>query len=237
MFSLPRLTDDGFLDEFSSFRTALARDEVKFSEQNFKVRYAESLANFPNSFRSIGEDRLLHLRHTLEPLLADDISTRTFDLTFMETIWNFGSNMRSELGDPQVWNFLTLVLLPDIACHRFSGDKHPNDRFTGGNRRHVFQRLWLRRLVLGDEYASHPRLDNDNYGQIMERRFISERPLLAQRLARSVIENDCTGSQRRSYARALMANVMQLASVIAVIPDDANQIDAIVTHLEKTISY
>lgn len=235
MFALPRLTDDAFSEIFANIRQELRRENVNFSEQVFRTRYAESVEHFSHSHQHISVDKLLNLRQSLMPLMSETIGIRTYNNQFIDVMWNFGANYRAELGDPRVWNFLTLILLPDIASSRLSGDSDLSNRFTGGNRRHVFQRLWLRRITLGDSYGSRSVLTEDSYGAIMERRFLAERPLLAQRIAQSIVENDKRQIAEREYARALTSRIMQLASFVAIMPDDVAQIDAVVTHVEESI--
>ena len=53
-----------------------------------------------------------------------------------------------------VWDFITLVVLPDIGVWRFP-DRHPS-RFVGESPRNAFRRLWQRMQVLGDSNSPDP---------------------------------------------------------------------------------
>jgi hypothetical protein len=88
----------------------------------------------------------------------------------------------------EVWSFLALVALPDIAKWRFP-DFHQS-RLLGGLR-NVFQRMWLRAFLfdLGAEGASEERrwfllehLTEDAMVAIVERPSISANPLIARQI-------------------------------------------------------
>jgi hypothetical protein len=66
----------------------------------------------------------------------------------------------------EVWSYLTLRLLPDLALWRWSVNK-TDERFLGGAERSCFQRLWLRSYVLGGDLAS--QLFEDEAVNIFER--------------------------------------------------------------------
>lgn len=88
----------------------------------------------------------------------------------------------------EVWSFLALVALPDIAKWRFP-DFHQS-RLLGGLR-NVFQRMWLRAFLfdLGAEGASDERrwfllehLTEDAMVAIVERPSISANPMIARHI-------------------------------------------------------
>lgn len=80
-----------------------------------------------------------------------------------------------------VWAFIAIVLLPDIAYWRFG--KSP-ERYFGGVR-NTFQRLWLRGKIFDRGESSTDRwkilaeLTEDAFVQIVERPSISGNPVLA----------------------------------------------------------
>lgn len=70
-------------------------------------------------------------------------------------------------GDPGVWAFLSLVVVPDVAVWRYP-ERH-SDRMMGGHR-NVLQRLWLRAEILGAGPSDPPaRLGEDQLVAILER--------------------------------------------------------------------
>ncbi|WP_338438701.1 DUF6339 family protein [Synechococcus elongatus] len=90
-----------------------------------------------------------------------------------------------------VWNFIALILLPDLVEWRF-----PNagrERYFGGSR-NVFQRLWRRGTFL-DRGIEHPKrweliekLSEDAYSAILERPTLSANPVVARALAEVWVE-------------------------------------------------
>jgi len=65
-----------------------------------------------------------------------------------------------------VWSYITMRVLPDLALWRWKVNK-TDERFIGGSERSCFQRLWLRSYVLGGNLAS--QLQEDEAVNIFER--------------------------------------------------------------------
>jgi len=65
-----------------------------------------------------------------------------------------------------VWSYITIRVLPDLALWRWNVNK-TDERFIGGAERSCFQRLWLRSYVLGGSLAS--QLQEDEAVNIFER--------------------------------------------------------------------
>lgn len=64
----------------------------------------------------------------------------------------FEADGRNQASNPEIWPYLTLLVLPDLAVRRFGPDKSgrlPKDRFLSG-RRNIFYRAYLRSWILGD---------------------------------------------------------------------------------------
>lgn len=96
-----------------------------------------------------------------------------------------GEGFRSE-----VWSFLTMVTLPDLARWRFPRTEDAS-RFIGGNR-NTFKRLWDRALWLKEPESDRPfrlveELSEDALVQITERPGLAANPALARGLARGWI--------------------------------------------------
>lgn len=92
-----------------------------------------------------------------------------------------------EASRDDVWAFLTLVLLPDIATWRFSDQQ--SSRVLGGVR-NAFQRLWWRARVLHDAASREPyalvELPEDALVGLMERPALSSNPKVALAVAKAV---------------------------------------------------
>ena len=64
----------------------------------------------------------------------------------------FETDGRGQAANPEIWPYLTLLVLPDLAVRRFGPNpsgKLPRDRYLA-NRRNVFYRAYLRSWILGD---------------------------------------------------------------------------------------
>jgi hypothetical protein len=95
--------------------------------------------------------------------------------------------MPGEASRDDVWAFLALVLLPDIATWRFS--EQQSSRVLGGVR-NAFQRLWWRARVLQDAESPEPyalvELPEDALVGLMERPALSSNPRVALAIAKAV---------------------------------------------------
>lgn len=102
-------------------------------------------------------------------------------------IEHMGTNA-NDLSSPEVWNFVTLVVLPDVATWRWaSPNGSPSDeRMLGRNVfRNAFSRLWLRAYILGTELIDGPNhLLEDEVVQITERPGLLRHPPFARAHAR-----------------------------------------------------
>lgn len=115
----------------------------------------------------------------------------------------FADEGRRQASHPDIWPYLTLVALPDVAVRRFGPDSRgnlPSDRYRAG-RRNVFQRLYLRSWILGD-LLNDPDLPlyEDELVGLVDRNLSSD-----HRLARLVSEQIMTlnrSTNRRETVRS-----------------------------------
>lgn len=160
-----------------------------------------------------------------------------FDLALGRQLAHFSTDSRGEMGVSSVWDFLTLIVLPDLVMERIgtvsseSSDGSVRSRLTGGDRRHVLQKLWKRRIVFGDEIVESRQLTEDDFVATLERRITLEHPKLAQRVARAIISSGYQGSARREYTRILMRRLVQLAGIVHLDDNDEAHLDQSVTQV------
>jgi len=94
------------------------------------------------------------------------------------------------------WSYLTLVVLPDVACWRWVSETQGNllkhERFLGGGR-NTFQRIHRRVLCL-DRGTDHPdrfglirELKEDDFSAILERPSLSSSPRIARMIAEELL--------------------------------------------------
>lgn len=114
-----------------------------------------------------------------------------------------------------VWSFLSVVLLPDIAAWRFSD--RADDRMLG-TARNVFRRPYERRRVLG-ELHDRPGVDGRPLGEdelvnIFERSRMARSHGLAKAMARHILSVDI--GPRSEWVRELSKHVKRLLAYVNV---------------------
>lgn len=141
---------------------------------------------------------------------------------------------RSEASHDDVWAWLTLVLLPDVALRRFPATSEA--RFRGGHR-NVFRRTWWRVEVLGELAAPHAEgaLGEDEYVGVFERVSLGREP----QLARAIVEHLQgweAGSNRSEYARGLTREILRDLAHTSPALWDSNEIDDYVAETGATLT-
>lgn len=172
---------------------------------------------------------------------ASAARTAKFDLTFDRLVGRllveYGQNSRSDMGAAGTWDFLTLVLLPDLVADRLGTLSSENSglrsRITGGDRRHQLQRLWKRRTTLGNDLVDACLLTEDDYVQLLERNLTLERSQLARRIAHAIISSGFSGDKRRQYTRLMMKSVLQMSGVVHFDDTDSEHLDDAVNELHR----
>jgi len=108
----------------------------------------------------------------------------------------------ADAAHPGTWNFLTLVLLPDVAVTRFNDLS--DDRGLGTKReRNVLSRAWIRWETLGDLLLEgNPTLGEDELVGLLERTAVARNRVLAIELAKAVLSYG-GGMARSEFARKL----------------------------------
>lgn len=163
-----------------------------------------------NQFGGVPADerRLRELRNGLIDKLSGVQSgeregDRRFDIAAGSFLaeW-FGEDGRSQASNPEIWPYLTILVLPDLALRRFGPDgtgKLPRDRYLSG-RRNVFYRAYLRSWILGD-LLTDPDLPlyEDDLVSLVDRNLSADHRIA--RLVGRQIRSTPAGDQRRSIVR------------------------------------
>lgn len=105
-----------------------------------------------------------------------------FDSLSAKVLYDRLNLLLVEAAADEVWNFFTMVVLPDLAKWRFPNTRNAltYERWLGTDR-NVFRKLWWREATLGWELSS--RLGEDQVVAIMERPRLSGNPDLARAMA------------------------------------------------------
>lgn len=152
------------------------REAELVQEGKFDVHLSLSKDDFhlrPFSDIGVTDDRLIEIRQAILNLYdlksSADVKGNcvpNFDSIFVKSVLEIFDDMTLMDGfSKEVWSYLTLRLLPDLALWRWP--KNNQERFVGGAERSCFQRLWQRSFVIGPDLAS--KLQEDEAVNIFER--------------------------------------------------------------------
>lgn len=231
---------------FEARRGFLRRDAetIEFDEGAFDEALQDARAFPVTGGARITPRELADLRQSLLEAVARAEKSATlepdaaFDLEVGRELNRAGHDAHGDFGDPRVWDFVTLVLGPDIAARRIAtlASSHQEStstvkRITGGDRRHIFQKLWKRWQVFGIDVVESSRLTEDDYVATLERRITLERGRLARQVAHAITGSGFTGSSRRTYTRVFMRNLQQASGLVQIRDDDAEAVRTIVDHV------
>lgn len=139
-----------------------------------------------------------------------------------------------EAASTDVWSWLTLVLMPDIALQRFSDGS--SARMNGGPR-NVFRKVWWRVEVLGElaDPGLSEALGEDELVGIFERTSLGRNRQVARAIFRLIVAFDGRGS-RTDFSRALSRTVLRdLAHISTALLDDSGA-DSLVESACRRIS-
>jgi hypothetical protein len=159
------------------------------------------------------------------PNLADDSSSRDFDVQCGSYLYEKMRLHSSEASHLEMWVFMTCILLPDVVRWRFPGDATSIERFIGsdrGLRRNVFGRLWWRSFLLyqpdfEDPYTFLNKLFEDDLVQITERNSIAANRVLLKTFCTVFLQvvEQRTEVPRRAIIREASKRTRRLLSLIA----------------------
>lgn len=187
----------------------------------------------PSGGTRVSAQELLDLRAECSTAIEGLSHGSELDLALGRVFYEVSRESIGEFGNSRVWDFLTLVLLPDVAVRRFPlSGKGVDVRFVGGNRRHVFQRLWRRWNVLGRDLVESRVLAEDEYQAIFERTLTSEMKNLTVRAAaeiQRVVEAE--EYDRREFTRTFMKQLLQTTGLVSVSDSDVAHLEALVVHV------
>lgn len=124
----------------------------------------------------------------------------------------------SEAAEPDVWAFLTLCVLPDVAKWRYpkaeKKDGAPNlryERYLGGQR-NVFRLAWTRHHMLGELSR---KIGHDDFEAIRGREILDYRPLAKAVVSEHVARFDDPGYIRREGVRRACMLLLRWSRVYA----------------------
>lgn len=188
-------------------------------------------AMFPAEGTPIPAAKLRELHEAVSSSLSSPGSRRRsnrdryFDVVVGDALsaW-FEKEGRAQASHPDIWPYLALVVLPDLAVQRFGPDSQgrlSHGRFAAG-RRNVFHRLYLRSWILGD-LLSDPDLPlfEDELVGLVDRNLSSDHRL-ARFLAEQIRSLEGPKSRRQTVRDAFKALQFELrVTDVASLNDEA----------------
>jgi hypothetical protein len=174
----------------------------------------------------ISENQLRELRHLVldiagEAGFPDQADTRLrgrFDMQLAEALHAQMDIVPAEAASGDVWAFLALNLLPDVAFWRYQSNK---ERILGTDlTRHVFGRMWWRAQLVYDPGAAAPYealkiLGEAAFDQIYARRkALGNSPHLVKGILRVWNALDLTELTERDVLRDFLKRLLRLAPFV-----------------------
>ncbi|MFI0501382.1 DUF6339 family protein [Streptomyces albogriseolus] len=221
-FLYPRLLADQAKPLFHEYR------ELTVSELAARVAVThESAVYVATGGDRVPDSRLKELRDGVLDLArragfpddSDRARNAEFDLALAAFLHAETGMVPAEAAARDVWAFLALVLMPDVAFWRYP--QPPGDRILGTDlTRHVFGRLWWRaQLVRAPEdpepYHALHILGEAAFDQIYARRAaLGGSPHLVRAILRVWNEVDLTGLKKRETLQDFLKRLLRLAPFV-----------------------
>ncbi|MFD7708081.1 DUF6339 family protein [Streptomyces sp. NPDC059786] len=153
------------------------------------------------------------------PETSDRARNAEFDLRVAALLHAETGMVPAEAASRDVWAFLALILLPDVAFWRYPHP--PRDRVLGTDlTRHVFGRLWWRAQLVKASGAAQPYAALDILGeaafdQIYARRAaLGGSPHMVRAILRVWKDLDLTGLNERGTLRDFLKRLLRLAPFV-----------------------
>lgn len=155
-------------------------------------------------------------------LRASEVSS--YDAELGRALHTALSIVPADAAHDETWNFLSLLVLPDVTILRFPALHR--DRLLG-TQRNALRRAWIRHEVLGDLRGQGIKpLGEDELVGLFERTALSRNRELARRTAIFVMNYDGPNRMlwaREQYKRITLATGPRLLDVL-----DAEELDALI---------
>jgi hypothetical protein len=229
VYVYPRLSDGaarGLLEEY----TQLDPTELRKRAQSSHPDAAPVAVGGTSVPESTIEEVAVGLRELVDRLGFPESLSRArvgdFDRPATALLHKGMAIVPADAASDEVWNFLTMVVLPDVGVWRFP-DRAENRML--GRSRNVLRRLWWRGEVVGADVIDRRNgLGEDELVNIMERPTLAADRRLARRMAEAILEASGEAVSRSELMRDFAKRMLraQGAFCLDVLPED--ELDKIV---------
>ncbi|WP_295803310.1 DUF6339 family protein [uncultured Corynebacterium sp.] len=215
----PRLSDAYTMMLIGEYSSKTSPNELTaFAQTSHEMAFYDAKATERASDAQLAQlrDKLMNLAVQAgfpEPLARGKV--RDFDQPASDILFSEIDLLPSEAANQEIWNFLTLILLPDIAAWRYpNSQKKPDFERWLGTDRNVFRKLWWREVTLGKKHNT--LVGEDEAVGIMERPSLSSNPNVARAIVTAFdsVYKDFPDLGRTGVMRAVMVSVRRLLPLI-----------------------
>ncbi len=172
-----------------------------------------------SQLRELRERVLRVAEHAGFPEEPSRAARARFDLELAALLHAEMDLMPAEAASGDVWAFLALVLLPDVAHWRYP--RPPGDRVVASDlTRHVFGRLWWRAHLVRDTSAAEPYAALDILGEAAfdqiyaRRKSLGGSPHLVRNILLAWTAVDLRGLPERETLRDFLKRLLRLAPFV-----------------------
>ncbi|MEV6695327.1 hypothetical protein AB0M35_28045 [Micromonospora sp. NPDC051196] len=200
---------------------------------------------YPTAPHRVTEDDLRTLQHSVRataaqagwPAPATKTRGTAFDRKLAPVLYHQMAIVPADAACEDVWSFLSLVLLPDIAFWRWPNDqRRPGYERIIGRPRNVFRRLWTRIHNLGDDLGA--QLLEDEAVAILERPTLGAHPRVARAIARGHLATVGKADTARTEILRITARRLRRLAVVVSLEtlDDSQLADLVVRYTDEAIN-
>lgn len=238
-FVYPRLPLSFAKKRLAEIESALAKNGLYGVEELASVEHPRA-APVATGGRVADRARIADVRRTVIQALGSwptkeavpRSQVAAYDLALGRALHESLEIVPADAAHDETWNFLTLVVCPDVAVRRFP-DMH-NERMMG-TPRNALRRTWFREEVIGDiqRTSDHP-LGEDELVGLFERSALARNHTLVRRLAMAVLAYDGTG--RSEWARELYKHLTFTTGPRLLDGLSADQLDELIRSAARAAS-
>jgi hypothetical protein len=163
-----------------------------------------------------------------------DVNKISFDRKLTEIALNVFPMNPHEASNRDVWSYISLRVLPDVAMWRFPNRSNDPEweRYFGSDR-NTFKRLWWRSYMLGGPLAAE--LDEDELVQMFERtESIGSNKIIMRSMATFALDSredmKSIGGKASSLITEIAKSLRRSMAIISYESMTDNEIDAFVKH-------
>lgn len=230
MYVWPRLPRRTALELYHDLRKASPSDLRKRCDVQHPDAAPVAVGGVP-----VGESRISALQRDMRELadrlgFPDELNRAAvarFDRPATRLLHDSMKIVPADAASADVWSFLSLVVIPDVAVWRFP-DRSEN-RLTG-HPRNVFRRLWWRAEVVGVDLIDVPAgLGEDELVSIMERPVLASNRRITRAIAAAVHGLEVPpGIARSEVMRDVAKRILRLMPIVALEVVDEDRMNALV---------